>query len=215
MNIMVNVFQSYASTVGMRIYAEDFVDAKPKQLLPKSEHILTEEIGNIKLFRSEATYSEDSAKYKGEHRCGVMSVVIAKNEPYPITRIKKYCTYNPGSTKANFRLFEGDAEDVANNYFLSNITITNVPRGSCDKAMIDVVFDIDHNGIATIQATINKTNTTDFGTEMETMCYSGSCTMSLGVLSKDGSLTDDDISKYRNMMANWFSSDAIQNVLNK
>lgn len=135
--------------------------------------------------------NHDGNTYSGEYKCDVMDVVVKKNRRYPLQEVKQCCTFNPESDQANFQLYEGDEMDVNNNYFLSNITIIKVPKESCETAMIDVTFEIDRDGITTIQASINRSKTN---------CNRGSCIMKLDVLSADGTLTNTDITESKEMM---------------
>eukprot|EP01083_Nonionella_stella_P255728 877345_1 len=200
---MARLFGSYASKIGLDIQIKTLDHIQDlKQLLPTSESWMSDQITShitpAPTSESGGTYSEDSKAYSGTYECGVMDVVVPKNEKYPVTKRKKYCTHHPDAVEAEFELFEGDEHYVKNNYFLSNIVVRNVPKGSCKTSMIDVEFNINSDGILTVNATLNDATNNKQKTYV------------LTVETRDGSLNAEQIIGYRNMMIDWFSSDSIK-----
>eukprot|EP01084_Bolivina_argentea_P304094 525112_1 len=202
LEIMIEKFRSFASEIGMKIYDKPIKNAS--QLLAPSEDILLGELGDIKLANEETSTYVKGEKNSGKYECGLFDVIVPKNERYGRAYSRQYCTHNPEDTEAKFQAFEGDYDYVKDNYWLSNITIKNVPKGSCETSTINVTWYIDKDGIATITAELDNG---------ETICDVESCSISLNVLSNDGALTLEEIIEQRKPMINWFSSDSIKTVL--
>mmetsp|Transcript_34916 Transcript_34916/g.30772 ORF Transcript_34916/g.30772 Transcript_34916/m.30772 type:complete len:1110 (+) Transcript_34916:33-3362(+) len=144
---------------------------------------------------------------KSETKCGVMDVIIEKNSHYPTRAEVTYCQKDPNSSIAKLDLYEGENEFVKDNYLLSHLSISNIPKREptvCDAIIVE--FIIDKNGIATIEAIVNDKNKKN----RERQKFSNS----LSVVSNDGNLSGQDIQELKERMIEWFKGhESIQNAL--
>eukprot|EP01084_Bolivina_argentea_P086630 156574_1 len=134
--------------------------------------------------------------------CGIMDVIIEKNSHYPTATNVTYCQKDPSSSIATLHLYEGESEFVRNNYLLSHLSISNIPKrnanDACDSIIVE--FVIDKNGIAQIHATVNDKNKTKFYSQ-------------LSVVSNDSNLSKKQIKHAKVEVMQWFKGhDAVQNA---
>ena len=147
------------------------------------------------------------ANKESKPKCGVMDVIVAKNSHYPTRAEVTYCQKDPNSSIAKLDLYEGENHLVKDNYLLSHLSISNIPKREptvCDSIIVE--FIIDKNGIATIEAIVNDKNKRN----IERRKFSNS----LSVISNDGNLSQRDIEDLKERMIEWFKGhESIQNVL--
>jgi len=147
------------------------------------------------------------ANKESKPQCGVMDVIVAKNSHYPTRAEVTYCQKDPNSSIAKLDLYEGENHLVKDNYLLSHLSISNIPKREptvCDSIIVE--FIIDKNGIATIEAIVNDKNKRN----IERRKFSNS----LSVISNDGNLSQRDIEDLKERMIEWFKGhESIQNVL--
>ena len=118
-----------------------------------NEQIIIEDVIPLSLGFSICEYDNNLNKNK----CGIFDPIILKNSEYPTNKIVKYCQNNPNSNVAVLKLYEGTSKYVINNYFLMKLQINNIPKRKANECNnIHVIFNIDGNGIATINAKINN-----------------------------------------------------------
>jgi len=162
-----------------------------------SAQIVLEDVIPLSLGFSICTVGADNLS-----KCGIMDTVIEKNSHYPTRAQVKYCQKDPHSSIAKLDLFEGDAPLVANNYLLSHLSISGIPRRDPDECeSIFVQFVIDKNGIATIEAAINDKEKTTF-------------VQKLSVASDDVNLSPTTIEEMKRRMIAWYEGhESIQDAL--
>merc|ERR1712013_363213 len=91
-------------------------------------------------------------------RCGLMKAVIKKNTPYPTSSDLTMCQQPETATTHWLALFEGEAELIANNFKLGEVTIHEIPARNkyvCDNVVLS--FVVDKDGIVNIKAHTNET----------------------------------------------------------
>lgn len=81
-----------------------------------------------------------------------MSVVIKRNTSFPCNGEENYKTTEDNQTKANIKIYEGESDNIKDNWFLGNFIIENLPKKPAGEAKIRVRFDIDINSILTVTA---------------------------------------------------------------
>lgn len=136
-------------------------------------------------------------------KCGYMSVMVPKNSRYPIKINKTYCQNDPRVRNVTMMLYEGDSEYVSENHYLSTLRLFNLLPWENKCNSYHIVFDIDINGIATIQGIVHNED----GSDGEIY------TMSLAVLSNDGSLSKCELIKQQQQMVTWFKDVQIKQSL--
>ena len=99
------------------------------------------------------------------------SVIIPKNSVYPTSRSHTYTTPNDFQEVMGIRIFEGEDQDVRNNFFHGKFTLSGIQKAKAREPKIVVTFAIDENRVLTVTAvdkntgsniserlTINKSN---------------------------------------------------------
>ncbi|GJQ73585.1 hypothetical protein Trydic_g13930 [Trypoxylus dichotomus] len=80
------------------------------------------------------------------------SVVIPKNSPTPISKVRRYVTSYDNQTEVVFPVYEGESPNTKNNIFLDKFCIYGVPPRSKCEEKFEVTFTIDVNGILRVTA---------------------------------------------------------------
>ncbi len=88
---------------------------------------------------------------------GVMTRIIDRNTTIPTQGKKVFTTANDGQTSVNIKVFQGEHELASYNKFLANFELTGMARSRRGQPQIEVVFDIDVNGIVHVEAIEQET----------------------------------------------------------
>jgi len=83
---------------------------------------------------------------------GVMTRVIDRNTKIPTQGKKVFTTAADGQTQVNVKVYQGESELSRYNKFLADLTLKGIPRAPRGVPQIEVVFDIDVNGIVHVTA---------------------------------------------------------------
>ncbi len=83
---------------------------------------------------------------------GVMTVVVDRNTKIPTQGKKVFTTAEDGQTQVNVKVFQGESEMSRYNRFLADFTLKGIPRAPRGVPQVEVVFDIDVNGIVHVTA---------------------------------------------------------------
>ena len=99
-------------------------------------------------------------KIKEKRRLGhVMSVLIPKGSKLPATSItKKYLTVKDNQRNFDIKVYSGEEKIASNNRFLGEIKIDNLPPGRANSVSFTIKFDVDTNGIVTVNAEVSSIN---------------------------------------------------------
>ncbi|XP_065210442.1 heat shock 70 kDa protein II-like [Planococcus citri] len=90
-----------------------------------------------------------------------MSVVIERNTPIPTRKTNDYTTIDDNITYLCFKVFEGEYALSKDNHLLDIFTLTGIPPAPAGKAIVDVTFEIDANGILKVTAVEKSTGSTN------------------------------------------------------
>ena len=82
----------------------------------------------------------------------LMSVILPRGSKIPIKATKNFVTTQDYQNKIIFEIFEGERIITKMNNLLCKITWRNLPEGLKGEVSIDVIFEIDSDGILTITA---------------------------------------------------------------
>ena len=74
-----------------------------------------------------------------------MSVIIKRSTPFPCEGEEEYVTVEDNQTIIGIRIYEGESNDINDNWLLGNFVIENLPKKPAKEAKIKVKFDIDYN----------------------------------------------------------------------
>jgi len=83
---------------------------------------------------------------------GVFTRLIERNTTIPAKKSQTFSTAADGQTAVTIKVYQGEREMVADNKVLGNFDLTGIPSAARGIPQIDVTFDIDANGIVSVQA---------------------------------------------------------------
>ena len=109
---------------------------------------------------------------------GVFTRLIDRNTTIPTNKGQIFSTAEDNQSAVTIRVFQGEREMAADNKILGQFNLENIPPAPRGMPQIEVTFDIDANGIVSVQAK-------DKGTGKEHKI----------TIQASGGLSDDDIEK--------------------
>jgi len=87
-----------------------------------------------------------------EVKDGKFSVVIPRNTAIPCSKKKPYVTTQDMQTEAQITIFQGENEVASKNPKLGDFVFSGIDSQDAGKALVDVLFDYDINGIVKVTA---------------------------------------------------------------
>jgi molecular chaperone DnaK len=88
---------------------------------------------------------------------GMVARIIERNTTIPTQGKKIFTTSSDHQSTVNIKVYQGEHDLVAYNRFLANFQLTGIPRGIRGTPQIEVIFDIDVNGIVHVEAVEQRT----------------------------------------------------------
>src|ERR1700691_1319710 len=83
---------------------------------------------------------------------GVFTRLIDRNTTIPRQKSQTFSTADDGQTAVTIKVFQGEREMAADNKLLGNFDLQGIPPAPRGVPQIEVTFDIDANGIVSVQA---------------------------------------------------------------
>jgi len=83
---------------------------------------------------------------------GVFTRLIDRNTTIPTKKSQVFSTADDGQTAVTIKVFQGEREMAADNKLLGNFDLKDIPPAPRGVPQIEVTFDIDANGIVSVQA---------------------------------------------------------------
>lgn len=86
----------------------------------------------------------------------LMSPIIERNSPVPISREESYCNASDYQTQVNLRIYQGEARYVENNIELGSVDI-DIPRSKAGECHFVVRFTYDISGLLEVDVEVEST----------------------------------------------------------
>jgi molecular chaperone DnaK len=83
---------------------------------------------------------------------GVFTRLIERNTTIPTKKSQIFSTAEDGQTAVTIKVYQGERELAADNKSLGNFDLTGIPAAPRGVPQVEVTFDIDANGIVSVQA---------------------------------------------------------------
>ena len=83
---------------------------------------------------------------------GVFTRLIDRNTTIPTKKSQTFSTADDGQTAVTIKVMQGEREMAADNKLLGNFDLQGIPSAPRGVPQIEVTFDIDANGIVSVQA---------------------------------------------------------------
>jgi molecular chaperone DnaK len=87
-----------------------------------------------------------------ETQGGVMNTMIRRNTQIPSEYTETFTTAEDNQTSVDVKVFQGERPQTKNNHFLGEFKLDNIPPMRRATPKIDVVFEVDADGIVTVKA---------------------------------------------------------------
>ena len=83
---------------------------------------------------------------------GIVEKIIPRNTPIPAKFVRKFTTYADNQTGFDFHIVQGDRELASNCRSLARFSLKSIPHMQAGKAILEVGFTIDNDGLLTVNA---------------------------------------------------------------
>ena len=138
---------------------------------------------------------------------GVMNAMIRRNTQVPTEYREVFTTAEDNQTSVDVKVFQGERPQTKYNHYLGEFKLDNIPPVRRGAPKIEVIFDVDANGIVTVKAIDEATN------NEKVMVLSGSLSeeeMTKMLLDAEENKIEDERFKLITSLRDWLTSLKIQ-----
>lgn len=89
---------------------------------------------------------------------GVATTIIAKNSTYPIKQTQTFTTYSDNQTAVTINIYEGLRQLAKDNHLVGTFTLSGIPPAPRGVPQIEIIMEVDYNGILVVTATDKGTS---------------------------------------------------------
>jgi len=142
-----------------------------------------------------------------ETQGGVMNTMIKRNSQIPAEFKEIFTTAEDNQTSVDVKVFQGERPQTKNNHYLGEFKLDDIPPMRRATPKIEVVFDVDADGIVTVKAIDESTK------NEKTMVLSGSLSeedMTKMLVDAEENKISDERFKKLSLLRDWLSSLSIQ-----
>ena len=142
-----------------------------------------------------------------ETQGGVMNSMIKRNTQIPAEFRETFTTAEDNQTSVDVKVFQGERPQTKNNHYLGEFKLDDIPPMRRATPKIEVVFDVDANGIVTVKAIDEATR------NEKTMVLSGSLSeedMAKMLVDAEENKISDERFRQLSTLRDWLGSLKIQ-----